>query len=328
MGTPGPCPFDRLPFPILDRVVGGLELWDLAAARSACRALRAAAGRRARRLCFSPASLQCELGGGAYVQVACSASRTGAGLRDTGGGGRGRRCMRTQQRDAPSRAATCAAPVPHALSPPQKRRPTDLQLFPNAREVVLKAREVVSMTKARRFKLRLAVLGVFRLPGAPADAAAARAALAGVTRLGLDGLFKPSELAAAVLHLPGLRAVSLVCNGCGVGACGADRRYAQADGADALASDLLAALAGCPRLESLEWDLQGWHPEGAAGSGPGTNEGHTPIYCLISRAEHCQHCNSQLALHTTTCPTLAPSTLQAQGVCLHRSGACPPCCRR
>jgi hypothetical protein len=66
----GPFPLAQLPAGLLDRVVGHLELWDLAAARAACGAMRAAAGRRARRLAFSPASLQCESGGGdQFVQV-------------------------------------------------------------------------------------------------------------------------------------------------------------------------------------------------------------------------------------------------------------------
>jgi hypothetical protein len=66
----GAFPLLELPAGLLDRVVGSLELWDLAAARAACGALRAAAGRRARRLAFSLASLQCESGGGdQFVQV-------------------------------------------------------------------------------------------------------------------------------------------------------------------------------------------------------------------------------------------------------------------
>jgi hypothetical protein len=76
---PGPFPLLKLPAGILDVVVGHLELWDLAAARAACGALRTAAGRRAHRLVFSPASLQCESGGGErYVQVRGAAQCRGA----------------------------------------------------------------------------------------------------------------------------------------------------------------------------------------------------------------------------------------------------------
>jgi hypothetical protein len=63
----GPFPILQLPEGLLDRVVGCLEFWDLAAARSACRGLRAAAGRRARRLVFSPANLMCESDGNVQV---------------------------------------------------------------------------------------------------------------------------------------------------------------------------------------------------------------------------------------------------------------------
>jgi hypothetical protein len=107
-------------------------------------------------------------------------------------------------------------------------------------------------------ELTLEVPALFRLPGAPADAAAARAALAGVTRLEApDGLLEPAQLAAALLHLPGLRDLSLTCDDCAIG----ER------GAAALGSDLVAVLAACPGLESLEWDLEGWCPEGASGWG-------------------------------------------------------------
>jgi hypothetical protein len=64
-----PFPLFELPAGLLDRVVGCLELWDLAAARAACQTLRAAAGRRARRLVFAPATLLCEHGGDSFVQV-------------------------------------------------------------------------------------------------------------------------------------------------------------------------------------------------------------------------------------------------------------------
>jgi hypothetical protein len=65
----GPFPILQLSEGLLERVIGCLDLWDLAAARSSCGALRAAAGRRARRLCFCPTSLLCERGGDRYVQV-------------------------------------------------------------------------------------------------------------------------------------------------------------------------------------------------------------------------------------------------------------------
>jgi hypothetical protein len=65
--SPGSFPLFKLPTGLLDRVIGCLELWDLAAARSACKTLRAAAGRRATRLVFSPASLQDERD--SYAQV-------------------------------------------------------------------------------------------------------------------------------------------------------------------------------------------------------------------------------------------------------------------
>jgi hypothetical protein len=69
MAQPGPSRLLRLPDGLLDNVVGCLELWDLAAARAACRALRASAGRRARRLAFTPASTLRERSGYGFVQV-------------------------------------------------------------------------------------------------------------------------------------------------------------------------------------------------------------------------------------------------------------------
>jgi hypothetical protein len=225
----GPFPILKLPEGLLDRVAGCLELWDLAAARSACRAMRAAAGRRARRLCFSPISMLCEHGSDGYVQVGHDLA-TGCWLRA-----------------AHSQAV-------HSPPPTQKRRPTSFQLFPNAREVVLQPWDSVYPKKGESVELHLQVLGVFRLPGAPADAAAARAALAGVTRLEMaKGVLDPTGLAAALLHLPRLRAVSLLCADC------------SECGSDAVGADLVAALAGCPRLESLEWDLQGRSATGAPG---------------------------------------------------------------
>jgi hypothetical protein len=53
----------KLPLSLLDLVVGRLDLWDRAAARSACRGLRAAVARRAKRLLFSPPTLQSESDG-------------------------------------------------------------------------------------------------------------------------------------------------------------------------------------------------------------------------------------------------------------------------
>jgi hypothetical protein len=76
-----PFPICELPAGLLDRVVGCLELWDLAGARAACQTLRVAAGRRATRLVFSSPSLECERGGD--VQV-------GQWHRGSGGAGPGR----------------------------------------------------------------------------------------------------------------------------------------------------------------------------------------------------------------------------------------------
>jgi hypothetical protein len=74
-------PLLRLSDGLLDRVVGFLGPWELAAARSACRALRAASGRRARRLVFSPASLRCESSGDKVVQVRQLEAGVAGGLR-------------------------------------------------------------------------------------------------------------------------------------------------------------------------------------------------------------------------------------------------------
>jgi hypothetical protein len=255
MDLEDPFPILQLPEGLLDRVVGGLELWDLAAARSACRALRASAGRRARRLRFSPVSLQCESGGDGYVQVG-RGSLAPKGGRLTPGGVRAQQAVQPRQaaqrmpREAPPRA-----PSPPRY--PQKRQPTSFQLFPNARELVLRMCELVYPDGARSLasirQLRLKVPRVFRLPGAPAEAAAARAALAGVTRLEVSGgVLDPAHLAAVLRRLPGLRALALACEDW----CNEERE--EEDGQawpDALGLDLVAALAGCPRLESLEWDL-------------------------------------------------------------------------
>jgi hypothetical protein len=94
---------------------------------------------------------------------------------------------------------------------------------------------------------------VFRLPRAPIDAAAARAALAGVTRLEVRGYLERAQLTAALLHLPGLRAVSLLC----------DCELRQPGEADEIGDDLVATLAACPALESLQWQVDGCMPEGA-----------------------------------------------------------------
>jgi hypothetical protein len=233
-----PFPLFELPDGLLDRVVGFLELWDLAAARSASRALRASAGRRARLLRLSPATMLRERGDG-YAQV-------GKGPRVMGGrrlrGGERRRCGDADTRPSPPSR--------------QKRRPTSFQLFPNARELELMTLGYVYGEDGKPFEMNLDLPRVFRLPAAPADAAAARAALAGLTRLALwGGMLDPGQLAAALLLLPGLRGLQLMCEEWEIG-----RR-----GADALGSDLLAALAGCPRLESLDWDLKGWPFQGAPG---------------------------------------------------------------
>jgi hypothetical protein len=112
MADPCPFPLFKLPTGLLDRVVGCLELWDLAAARAACQTLRAAAGRRATRLVFSPASLQCERGApDEYVQVRlCAEGR---------GGGEGRRSRHTTLSDCRALEAqhltqqTCHSPASH-----------------------------------------------------------------------------------------------------------------------------------------------------------------------------------------------------------------------
>jgi hypothetical protein len=252
MAPPGPFPLFSLPEGLLDNVVGFLDhQWDLAAARAACQALRAAAGRRARRLVFSPLSL-CESGGDDRVQVGRGQLRRGRRLRETGEGGGKGFCTTLL---LPSTPPTAAAKGDQSPAPPhpcsQERRPTPFQLFPNAREVVLKACDEV--------------LGIFRLPNTPADAAAARAALAGVTRLeASDGLLEPAQLAAALLHLPGLRAVSLTGTDCDAGW-----------RADAFGRDLVVALAGCPRLESLEWSLEDW--ESGASNQAGMNGAWGPV---------------------------------------------------
>jgi hypothetical protein len=239
--NPDPVPLYQLPTGLLDRVVGCLELWDLAAARAACQTLRAAAGRRATRLVFSPASLQDERSGNRHKQVGhCQRAAVAHGAVSR------RPCAAaTARKPRPSRAL--------ARPTPQKRCPTAFQLFPNAREVVLVAPKDDNVCGATR---PIDVPRVFRLPSAPADAAAARAALAGVTRLELRGeRFDQAQLAAALLQLPGLRAV--VC-GCEMGA---------------WRPEVAAALAGCPGLESLEWRVTGQESQGAQGLDVGADEG-------------------------------------------------------
>jgi hypothetical protein len=131
---------------------------------------------------------------------------------------------------------------------------------------------------------RVEVAGVFRPPSAPGDAAAARAALTGVTRLELRGRFNEcAQLAAALAHLPGLRAASLVCGVEVQPPREAPPREADEIGAGELSDDddelggyvgeygqlgidLAAMLAGCPSIESLEWDIEGSKPAGALGS--------------------------------------------------------------
>jgi hypothetical protein len=155
---------------------------------------------------------------------------------------------------------------------PQKSCPTSFQLFPNVRDVVLVpsqrlrlaggAVEVEAATdepdsnpEAAPQQVEVDVLAVFLLPDAPANAAAARAALAGVTRLAVrGGVVESAALAAALASLPGLRAVSLLDCECGP-------RLWWPGGHPA------AALECCPRLESLDWDVWQRHPRGAYGSG-------------------------------------------------------------
>jgi hypothetical protein len=163
----------------------------------------------------------------------------------TGSVGTGLRCV-------PLRHARSVR-VPACRPPPQKRCPTAFQQFPNAREVVLASDAYASAGTIPRVE----VLDVFRLPRAPADAAAARATLAGVTRLEVRSGLERVQLAAALLHLPGLRAVSLLC----------DCELGQPREVDETGDDLVATLAGCPALESLEWEVDGWLPAaGAFGS--------------------------------------------------------------
>jgi hypothetical protein len=113
-----PFPIFSLPEGLLDRVVGCLDLWDLAAARAACPALRAAAGRRARRLSFSPWTLQRERGEDEYVQVGSMTwPRRGAPLYEP----RGRDAV---ERRGPRRAAR----GPARPRPPVRRRPASERL--------------------------------------------------------------------------------------------------------------------------------------------------------------------------------------------------------
>jgi hypothetical protein len=132
-----------------------------------------------------------------------------------------------------------------------------LQLSPNAREVALELFEAEPCTHASR---RVDAPGASRLPAptrrSHADAAAARAALAAVTRLEVDGEHvKRAHLEAVLRRLPGLREVSLVCD-CVMGAWNAEKAAAYRG----------AALAGCPGLESLEWRMRGFFEPGEWGT--------------------------------------------------------------
>jgi hypothetical protein len=119
----------------------------------------------------------------------------------------------------------------------------------------------------RRTVQRVEVAEVFRPPSAPADAAAAHAALAGVTRFQIRGCcLGRGQLAAALAHLPGLRAASLVCGFEVEPPREADELAGSAvDEHDKLGNDAVAALAGCPSIGSLEWVVDGKHPTGASG---------------------------------------------------------------
>jgi hypothetical protein len=202
--------------------------------------------------------------------------------RGRGGAWRGVGCRRPA---APPRAPPNASPA-LPRPPSQKRCPTAFQLFPNARTIVLTPCDLVESTGATRRVVeddsaeedsprsslpggladadgtwrRVHIPALFRPPSAPADAAAARAALAGVTRLEVCGVLEPAQLADALRHLPGLRAVALRC-GCVI---------VQIGGHNELAEDLVAALAGCPGIESLEWRVDGYY-----GGAPGADVGRS-----------------------------------------------------
>jgi hypothetical protein len=252
----GDPPFRNLTDDLLDRVIESLDLWDVAAARLACRALRVAAGRAARRLfAFAPATLLCERGGDGFQQA-----RAAALLRRAAGWGQHAALLVSTSKKCVHLHPTLRAAPPFAL---QKRWPTSFQLFPNAREVVLDPSQrlrlagggVVEEAYAPEVPLRYAdVLDVvFRLPSAPAEAAAARAALAGVTRLEVQGgALDPRQLPAALLHLPGLRAVSLKC-----GNVVQDEQEAKY-----LGMYLACTLCTCQSLESLEWRVAWRQPTG------------------------------------------------------------------
>jgi hypothetical protein len=119
------------------------------------------------------------------------------------------------------------------------------------------------------------VPGVFCLPSALADAAAARAVLAGVTRLEMRGrLDECAQLAAALRHLPGLRAVSLTGN-CVI---------KQQRDVDGLGEDFVATLAGCPAIDSLEWKFYGWSSAlGASGARCRCQTRRLGGRCVVSR---------------------------------------------
>jgi hypothetical protein len=195
---------------------------------------------------------------------------------------------------------------------------------------------------------RVDVLRVFRLPSPPADAAAARAALAGVTRLELRGFVERGQLADALLRLPGLREVSLRC-----------QFESPQRPTHELGEDLVAALAGCPSIQSLEWRAEECWPAGALGSkgagdgrwnGRGQEAGNFGVlgwkpcavgafwgkgFVVLTRA-HCA-CSTQASgsSHQTSLAgstaglTLLSSVCQADSATsLSRLGASPARCRR
>ncbi|KAI8473703.1 MAG: hypothetical protein J3K34DRAFT_173585 [Monoraphidium minutum] len=162
-----------------------------------------------------------------------------------------------------------------------KTRPTDFHLFANVTSITLVPSESVGRLRVPYrddpvptaapvlntdgAEIRpppplhhLSVPAALAPPAARAAAAAARAALAGVTRLEVapgwrpwgtprreysTGILDPSRLAAAVLYLPGLRAITLRCT--------CDVATFEYEGAA-----VAAALSGCPNLESLHWEME------------------------------------------------------------------------
>ncbi|KAI8476943.1 MAG: hypothetical protein J3K34DRAFT_516200 [Monoraphidium minutum] len=220
-----PCfPLIDLPPPILQRVARSLERWDLAAARAACSALRATANAHAQRLVITPHSL--------------------------------------------------AAEQPQSYTSSIKTRPTDLHLFPSIRSLTLVPSAVLpgqyppyGYGRAAFMATQpgaaprgdpstapqthhLSAPAAFAPPAPPAAAAAARRALAGVARLevawrgpGEHPHLDPSRLAGALAYLPGLRSVVL-------------RVTCEITTEDDDGALVMAALAACPGLESLDWDVE------------------------------------------------------------------------